>query len=128
MDENFIKVCMEILQPVIESGMILAGHYTKGCGRSTLTAEDVRYALRYAVRNMVGKHIGTLFPEDENDEESDSEESDIECVDEDEEPFTRYSGDDQILNDINQANDTWDSWIPESPIESMLKDSIDKTY
>jgi len=126
MDENFIKVCTELLQPVIESGMILAGNYAKGCGRSTLTAEDVRYSLRYAVRNLVGKHTGTLFPED--DDSDDSDESDIECVDEDDEPFTRYSGDDKLLNDINESNETWDSWIPESPIEIMLKDSIDKTY
>jgi len=127
MDENFIKVCTELLQPVIESGMILAGHYTKGCGRNTLTAEDVRYALRYAVRNFVGKHTGTLFPEDSDEDDEDSD-SDIECVDEEDEPFTRYTGDDQLLNDVNQANDTWDSWIPESPIEIMLKDSVDKTY
>jgi histone H3/H4 len=128
MDENFIKVCTELLQPVIESGIILAGNYMKGCGRNTLTANDVQYAMRYSVRNFVGKHTGTLFPEDEDDSDSDSNSDSIECVDEEDEPFTRYTGDDQLLNDINQANDTWETWIPESPIERMLKDSIDKTY
>ena len=82
MEDEIIKAAMDILQPVLESAMILAGHYTKACGRSTMTSLDVKYTMRYAARNLVGKHIGSLFPEDE-DEDSESE-SEIETVEEDE--------------------------------------------
>ena len=126
MEQQIIKSATEIIQPVFESALVLAGHYVKECGRSTITSQDMQYSRQYCARNMVGKHIGTLFPDDEDEDESGSDS--LEEVDEDEEPFTRYSGDDALMNDVNQAADSWDSWVPESPIERMLKDSVDKTY
>jgi hypothetical protein len=125
MEEQIIKSATDIIQPVFESAIVLAGHYVKSCGRNTITAQDVQYALKYCSRNMVGKHIGTLFPDDESG--SDSEDS-IEEVDEEDEPFTRYSGDEELMNDVNRAVDTWNDWTPESPVERMLKDSVDVTY
>jgi hypothetical protein len=125
MENQYIQSAVDILTPVMESAMILAGEYSKKCGRSTLTGEDLRYTLRYSARYLVGKHIGSMFPEiyEETDQDSDS---DISLVDEDDEPFTRYSGDDETMNAINEAHDTWDQWKPESPAEQMLKDAIDK--
>lgn len=127
MDEQIIKAATDIIQPVFESALIVAGHYVKECGRNTITSQDVQYSLKYCARNLVGKHIGTLFPEGDSDSDSVSDGSVTE-VDDEEEPFTRYSGDDKIMNDVNEAADTWDSWIPASPIERMLKDSVDKAY
>jgi hypothetical protein len=126
MEDDIIKAATEIIQPVFESAMVLAGHYVKESGRNTITSQDVQYALKYCARNLVGKHIGTLFPED-SDDDSVSDGS-ITEVDEEESPFSRYSGDDKLMNEINEAVDTWDEWVPESPIEVMLKDSVDKTY
>jgi hypothetical protein len=130
MEDEIIKTATDIIQPVFESSLILAGHYVKQCQRNTITSQDVQYCLKYCARNMVGKHIGTLFPEEEeeSDDESDVSEGSITEVDEDEEPFVRYDGDDKLMSDIHQAVDTWDTWVPESPIEVMLKDSVDKTY
>ena len=129
-EDQIIKTATDIIQPVMESAMILAGQYCKACGRGTLTGEDMKYCMKYAARNFVGKQIGTLFPEDEEESDSGSEsDSDsLEVVDEEDEPFTRYTGDDSLMNDINQASDTWDTWIPTSPMESMLKDSINTSY
>jgi hypothetical protein len=125
MEAEYISSATGLLQPILESSMIIAGHYVKACNRKTITSVDLQYAMKYAARNLVGKHVGTLFPEDED--ESESEDS-IEEVDEDEEPFVKYTGDDKILNDVNEAADTWDTWTPTNLIETMLKDSIDKTY
>ena len=130
-EDQIIKTATDIIQPVMESAMILAGQYCKSCGRGTLTGEDMKYCMKYAARNFVGKQIGTLFPEDEDEDEDEDDESDsdsLKIVDEEEEPFTRYTGDDSLMNDINQASDTWDTWIPSSPMESMLKDSINTSY
>jgi hypothetical protein len=44
--------------------------------------------MKYCARNMVGKHIGTMFPEI-YEQESDSDEEDIEEVDEEDSPFVR---------------------------------------
>ena len=128
MEAEFISSATGLLQPILESSMIIAGHYVKACNRKTITSVDLQYAMKYAARNLVGKHIGTLFPEDESESESESDEDSIEEVDEDEEPFVKYTGDDKILNDVNEAADTWDTWTPTNLIETMLKDSIDKVY
>ena len=125
MENQIIQAATEIIQPVMESAIIVAGHYSKTCGRNTITSQDVQYALKYSARNLVGKHVGTLFPEDEDEDEDDDS---MEEVDEEEEPFVRYSGEDSLMKDIHNAVDTWESWIPVSPIEIMLKDSVDKTY
>jgi hypothetical protein len=127
MEAEFISSATGLLQPILESSMIIAGHYVKACNRKTITSVDVQYGMKYAARNLVGKHVGTLFPEDE-DEESESDDDSIEEVEEDEEPFVKYSGDDKFLNDVNEAADTWDTWTPTNLIETMLKDSIDKLY
>jgi hypothetical protein len=85
---------------------------------------DMKYGMRYAAKNIAGKQIGTLFPElQDEDEDEDS----IEEVDEDDEPFTRYTGEDQIMSDINKAYDEWENWEPFSPLEKMLKSAIDNS-
>ena len=115
---------IDLLLPVMESSMVLASHYAKACGRDTVTGKDVAYGLMYAVRNVTGRQVGSLFPEAYDDEDSDEEE--LEEVDESEEPFTRYEGDEEIFVNMNRCADTWDSWEPESPIERMLKLATDK--
>jgi hypothetical protein len=127
MEEQIIKNALELLTPVMEGAMIAAAHYAKGCNRNTVTAQDVQYGMRYCAQNAVGKHMGTLFPE-LDDEDSEDDESDIEEVDEDDEPFTRYEGtDDETLAQMNKSYDEWDSWVPTNMIESMIKDAIDKS-
>ena len=123
MDDQVVSTAIDIVTPVAEGAVVLAAEYAKACGRKTMTGEDMKYALKYCARNMVGKHIGTLFPED-SDSDSDS---DIEIVDDDDEPFIRYTGEDTLMNDVNRAVDTWDLWVPSSPIEYMLRDSINNS-
>ena len=72
----------------------------------------------------VGQVIGSTMPEI-YDEDTDSDESSVEDVPIGECPeFVRYSGEDQFLNQINQARDSWDHWVPQSPTEQMLKNAI----
>lgn len=127
MEDQIIDTAINGFTPVMEAAVILAGEYCKACGRSTMTAEDVQYALRYSARNVTGRTQGTMFPElQDEDEDSDEEMSDIEEVDEEDEPFTRYQGDDPQMVAINECYDTWHTWVPASPLEIMIKSSIDK--
>lgn len=120
------EACIQAILPVWECSMSLAGTYSKACGRSVLTAKDFEYALKYSAMNLVGKKTGSFFPEI-YENESDSDDSDeIDTVDEDEEPFTRYEGQDEFLLRVNHSYDNWESWEPQSPIENMLKNAIDK--
>ena len=119
------QACYDILLPVIEKASLLAAKYMKECGRNTLTAMDLQYAMKYCARYEVGVDMGTIFSESESDSDSDSE-IEFETVDEDDEPFTRYTGEDELLKGVNECFDTWESWEPYSPAEIMLKDAINK--
>ena len=126
--DDFIQSSIDIMLPVMESSQVLAGEYCKACGRKTLTGQDLNYAMKYAAMNVTGKQVGTLFPEIYEQEETDSDDEEIETVDEEDEPFTRYSGDNELMNNINNAYDSWASWEPQTPAERMLKSSIDKVH
>ena len=60
---------MEIFLPAMESAMVIASHYAKATGRNCVTAQDVRMGLMFAARHVVGKQVGSLFPEIYEDEE-----------------------------------------------------------
>lgn len=123
MEEQIIQTSIDILLPVMESAIVLGGNYAKMSGRDTLTGTDLEYALKFCARNLVGKHIGTMFPEIQDD--SDDEETVDSQLEQEEPPFTRYTGDDETLNKVNECYDTWDDWVPINPTEEMLKKSID---
>ena len=118
------QAVMDLFLPVMESAVVIASHYAKGCGRDTVLAQDVCFGLMFAARNVTGKQIGSLFPEIY--EESDSEESDIEEADDAEETWTRYDGDDEMLSSVNECADSWEAWEPESPAERALKNAVEK--
>lgn len=117
------EAAAQLLMPVLEGAMVLAAHYCKKCGRSTVTAMDMQYGLKFAARNVLGHITESMFPELYDESESDES---FEEVDEDDEPFTRYtSGPDEWCLKMNDAFDTWDAWNPEIPAEQVLKRAID---
>lgn len=127
--ENLIEQVQDsainIIQPVLERTMVLAAEYATACGRDMVLGEDLEYAMKYCAMNEVGKKMGTHFPEiyEESSDEED-EEDDIEFEDE-EIPFTRYTGREYKFVKMNMAYDTWDTWEPKNPSELMLKNAID---
>jgi histone H3/H4 len=123
---TYNKIMDDILLPVLEASMVYACHYCKATGRETVTSTDVQYGLKYATRVILGKKIGSIFPEIYVNED-DSDEEPVEVVDDEDEPFVRYTGDEAVYNEMNRVVDEWDQWIPESPAEILLKNSIDKT-
>ena len=118
------EAALDIFLPAMESAMVIASHYAKATGRNCVTAQDVRMGLMFAARHVIGKQVGSLFPEIYEDEEEEEEEEE-----EDQEPeehWTRYEGDDPQLKLVNECADTWDEWEPESPAEEALKDAVEK--
>jgi len=118
----------DLFLPVMESATVLASHYAKACGRDTVTAYDVQMGLMYAARNVAGKQIGSLYPEiyDEEDDEEEDEWEEVEEVEEGVEPYTRYSGSEELFNKMNECFDTWSEWVPETPLEISIKNAVDK--
>jgi len=130
MEDLVIKQSIDIFRPVMESAVVISARYATAAGREVVTGDDMRYAMRYSARYLCGKHIGSLFPEiyEEDTDEDEDEDEDPEDDDEDEgeNPFVRYTGDDQLMNEINTCFDTWDDWVPECKAQEMIKNAIDQ--
>lgn len=119
---TMVQSAIDIITPVMEEAMVLSGEYAKACGRKTILAKDLEYCMKYCAMNSVGKKIGTYFPEIY---ETESEESDVEIVDDEEDQFQPYSGDNIQMKEINQAYEAWEAWKPTNPSEEMIKNAID---
>jgi hypothetical protein len=125
LSSQMAQSAIEIITPVYESAVVLAGHYVRACGRDTILAKDVEYCLKYCTMYTVGQQIGSYFPEIYDDDDS-GDEVEIEVDDEvDESSFEPYSGDDDRFTKINDAFDAWDEWVPTNPSEAMIKNAID---
>ena len=121
---SFIDESMKLVLEMVSKSTVLAGYYIKACGRTLLTSMDTEYCMKYTAMSFKSTpEFMDQFDFDDDDDEA----LDIETVDEDEEPFTRYVGRDKIWNDVNNAYDTWDSWKPGSLLQKKFKDAIDST-
>ena len=118
---SFIEMAMDLVLEMVSKSAVLAGYYMKACDRKTLTSYDLNYCMKYtAMHFKTTPEFMTQF-----DFEDDEEGEDPQVVDEDDEPFIRYSGKDKIMNDINNAYDNWNTWVPESPIQKRFKEAVD---
>ena len=124
MENDIINTAIEYTLPLFEKSMTLAAQYSRACGRDSVSAMDINYCMKYSVMNYFGVLKGSMYPEIYEDSSSD-EEIEIEEV---EEEFSRYEGTESLMNDINRAYDNWESWEPQSPLEKILKKSIDQKF
>jgi hypothetical protein len=126
--QNMVDTSIQMLLPVFEQSIVLAGDYCKACKRDFITSMDLKYAMRYCAQHVVGRVQGSLYPEvydADSDSDHDSDDS-LEIVQEDEDSFTRYEGHDLFFVKMNDAFDGWTAWEPQSPIEIMLKNAIEQ--
>jgi hypothetical protein len=124
---------VDILQPVLEVSVLLAAEYANACGRSTVFMQDFQRAVKYSAMNMVGKQVGSILTQfedevdEDEDEDEDEDDQEIEFVDEEDldEEYTDYTGDNDTFNALRVVNDDWESWVPQNPAEEFLKNAID---
>ena len=110
--------------PVMEMATYAAARYANACDRNTVTAMDMEYGMKYAAMSQVGKQVGSYFPE-LYDSDSETEDTVSESGSTDDE-FTRYTGADESIIEVNRAYDSWNSWVPENLLEIMIKKAIDE--
>lgn len=122
LQESYLTTCNKLMLPVFEMAVVTAAHYCKATGRTTITAKDMEYGLKFSARKVLGNQKESLFPDVYDGE--DDEDDEIEECDDDEEPFVRYEGPDDTLKCVNEMYDTWDAWEPDTPIGQMLKSAI----
>lgn len=117
-----MDTALDIIIPVLEAAVVYASYYCRACNRSTITSNDMEYGMKHAAMTTVGKKIGSHFPEVWESESSEEDE----YIDDEEEPFTRYEGTEELYVSMNESYDNWDSWEPQSPAEQAIKNAVDK--
>jgi hypothetical protein len=74
--------------------------------------------------------FGSLYPkiyeEDEEEEEWETDSEGIAAVDLEGNEFTRYTGTDELMVKMDECFDSWNEWVPDSPLEASLKNAVDK--
>lgn len=140
---------IEVLLTLFTSNAISnASNYVKYCNRNGITTTDIIYGLKYEVfeffkRNTLEKDIESMTKDYETSKYEDEGEDDDEGEpvatgedeDEDENKLDQFER--ILIKDINNENkdfvekihmyyDSWEKWIPQTPIEHILKNSIDK--
>ena len=120
-----------------------AAKYVRYSGRNGITEIDINYALKYEVFEFL-KRPNILeefkkYKEDisddglDDDEMDDAEMDDAEMDDDTQiDEFSRIN-DEKIGNEnkefiekVHNYFDTWNDWIPSTPLEVILKNAIDK--
>lgn len=133
MDTGMIEqTAIDLFLPVMESATVLAAHYAQACGRDCIVAEDMRYGLMYAARNVAGRHVGSLYPEiygDEEDEESCSDSegdalSEDEEEDEDEEGEEEDEDEDEDSGTESDEEEEDPAWTSYDPTEGVEPDEL----
>ena len=136
-----------LLSLFISNAITTASKYVTHCVRNGVSKEDIQYALKYEVFEFLNRstmlddikqatedynqYIESL---DSSDEEAEDAELDgIIIPDEEVDEFKRIdlslidADNKEFIDKIHTHYDNWDSWIPDTPLNIILKNAIDKT-
>lgn len=132
--DDFVTQTTSMFLVLVEEAMRAAGDYANAAGRTTVTKEDMLYGLQYQahqfqnIQDIRGRSEQALQTWDDaaSDEDEEDEEDEVEVVDELEEPFTRApDAHSSYIALMNYCHDNWDTWVPETDVEKLLKETVD---
>jgi len=149
LSSNDIEHIEILLSLFISNAITNASKYVTHCCRNGVSKIDINYALKYEVFEFLNnKNINDDIQkatEDYNDylEELEESESDGDAgeskeaesfiiPDEEVDEFVRINpelicdGNREFIEKFHKHYDNWDSWEPESPLDKILKNAINK--
>lgn len=133
---------LSLIMTFMEYSLRNALVYSQQCNRNGVTERDIEYGMKYEVFKFLERdnteisqkaeeYLNDIVNCSDSDSDDESESDfDMNLLSPDEiNPFTRYTDtkSDLCIN-INKAYDNWHNWIPETPFEVCLRDSINKTF
>jgi hypothetical protein len=139
-----IKNIEVLLSVFITNAIKNAAKYIKICNRNGITKYDIVHGLRYEVfeflnRKSLNEEINKALDEPipwnlEEDELLDEmDENDMIIPDNELDDFKRMESelvkeeDKEFVEKFHNYYDTWNNWIPETPMNKILKNAIDKS-
>jgi histone H3/H4 len=136
-----------LLSLFISNAISNASKYVTHCGRNGVSKIDINYALKYEVFEFLNnKNINDdiqkatedyhdyleELDEEESDDASNAEDESFIIPDEEVDEFARINpelicdGNREFIEKFHKHYDNWDSWVPESPLDKILKNAINK--
>ena len=137
-DPELILQVSSLVTTFVANAIERAGTYIDHAGRNTVMSEDIKLCLKYETfkfleedntekiqkyREMIQEDIRKELNSDESDE-SDDDLSNDSMTPEDE--FSKSKCECELCATINNIDNKWNEWIPESPLEKSIKKNIDK--
>ena len=141
-----------LLSLFITNAITTASTYVTHCGRNGVSKEDIQYALKYEVFEFLNRtsltddikqatedyhqYIESLDSDDDDEVEYGEDEDELNSIiipDNEVDIFKRIDpsliDDDnkEFIEKIHTHSDNWDSWNPDTPLNIILKNAIDKT-
>jgi len=136
-----------LLSLFISNAITTASKYVTHCGRNGVSKLDIQYALKYEVFEFLNRttilddikqatedyhqYIESL---DSSDEEQDEDELNSIIIPDDKiDEFKRIdlslidNDNKDFIDKIHKHYDNWNEWIPDTPLNKILKNAIDKT-
>lgn len=144
-----------LLSLFITNAISTASKYVTYCNRNGVSKTDIQYALKYEVFEFLNRNTlmtdikeatedyNRYIEEGDSDsggedgeegEEDDESNSSFIIPDSEVDEFKRIENglicDDnkEFIENIHKHNDNWDSWVPKTPLDKILKSAIDKTH
>ena len=135
---DFLRKTVAIMKILTEEAMKSAEKFTKSCGRTIITGNDMYYALMFEAHEFFQKDIDNRFFEELNIENQHTYETDDD--EDDEEDFIETSEEEEAyvleckVTEMKEFHDKvikyaeeWRNWLPEDPVQMMIKNAVDKT-
>ena len=143
LNHELIQYAQSLIALFIVKATKLGSRYCVLANRTTLTKEDIEYALKFQAIEFIettdikkeldeiNEELMSLLAEDEDEDEYNSEDDTIED-DDDEEPFKRANP--NLIKDQNDAlfvkkmhhyYEYWSQWKPSNYFEEKIKQAID---
>jgi len=148
LSSNDIEHIEILLSLFISNAITTSSKYVTQCGRNGVSKIDIQYALKYEVFEFLKRtslmddikqatedyhqYIESLDSSDDEDIENDDL-NDIIIPDDKIDEFKRIDpslvDDDnkEFIENLHKHYDNWDSWVPDTPLNKILKNAIDKT-
>tara|TARA_B100000795_G_scaffold189659_1_gene144413 strand:- start:1731 stop:2198 length:468 start_codon:yes stop_codon:yes gene_type:complete len=140
MEKNIVATLVLFTKNALKS----AGFYTKHGERKNITKEDIRRCLmlevflfccRENLQENIDNVIDELYGEDEEDEEDDEDEEDEEDDEDEDEDEGKKESDIEnsfklsnckcgICGTLNNIDEKWKLWKPETPLQKILQKHI----
>lgn len=142
---DFLRKTVALMKILTQQAMKTSERFTKACGRTQITGNDMYYALMFEAHEFFDRdELYTRFFEElehekehtyytDDEEEESEEENDENPTEEEIEVDETYNielkvdSEEEFHSKVIKYSNEWREWFPEDPVKSMIKNCIDKT-